>query len=491
MIELRDWIRSTSFEPRPWLVLGKGPTFSRRDEFPLGDYNLMGLNDVAGELDVDVAHVIDVDVVKRIGDRLSDRCRYLLMPRRPHVEWMATERTLEDFLDEVPVLRELDSQGRLVWYNARTSAPVGDSPVIPVRHFSSEAAIDILGEMGVRQVRSLGIDGGGDYGGEFDQGSRLANGLPSFDAQFRQIEDIVAERGIDYDPLIEPMRVFVGVDESQIVAARVLEHTIRKHASRPVRFYPMMDVPTPEPKDPENRGRTGFSFSRFHIPKLAGYKGRALYVDADMQVFGDIAELWDIPFGKHKVLCTRQDEPPPAWKDSSWFHPGRQMSVMLLDCERLDWDIERIIGGLDAGEYNYSDLLFDLCIVDEEEIGDTLPPVWNHLEQYQPGETKLTHYTVVPTQPWKNEENPLCEVWEKDFHEALEAQIVTKPEVKRLVRGGHVKPSLAGKAPQKLPMKVLNRLIARGERALLKADKKQRVLRRPAVLRLRSRLGLL
>ncbi len=50
------------------------------------------------------------------------------------------------------------------------------------------------------------------------------------------------------------------------------------------------------PKDEPNRGRTGFSFSRFQIPKLAGYKGRALYLDADMQVFGDIAELWDIPF---------------------------------------------------------------------------------------------------------------------------------------------------------------------------------------------------
>ncbi len=100
---------------------------------------------------------------------------------------------------------------------------------------------------------------------------------------------------MDYDPLIEPMRVFCGVDESQVVAARTLEYSIRKHASRPVRFYPMLSVPTPVPKDPANRGRTGFSFSRFHIPKLAGYNGRALYVDSDMQVFGDLAELWDDP----------------------------------------------------------------------------------------------------------------------------------------------------------------------------------------------------
>jgi hypothetical protein len=490
MIELREWIRSSSFGPRPWLILGKGPTFARRTEFPLGDYNLLGLNDVAGEMKVDVAHVIDMDVVEKLGEELLDNCNFLLMPRRPHVKFGPTKDLLEDFFDRVPVLRELDSRGRLVWYNARTSGPVGDSPVIDVRYFSSEAALDILGEMGVTKVRSLGVDGGDRYSDEFSDLERLGNGLPSFDAQFRELEKIVERRGIDYDPLVEPMRIFVGVDESQIVAARTLEHTIRKHASRPVRFTMMMDLPTPEPTDPENRGKTGFSFSRFHIPKLAGYKGRALYVDADMQVFKDIAELWEIPFGDKKVLCTRQDEPPEAWKDFSWFHPGRQMSVMMLDCERLDWDIDEIIGGLDRGEYNYSDLLFDLCIVPEEEVGDDLPPVWNHLEQYQPGETGLTHYTVVPTQPWKNDENPLREVWEKDFHEALSAQVVAKTEVDRLVRAGHLKRSLAGKRPESLPLKVLNRLLSKAEGALLRAERKT-MFRHPAVLRLRSRLGLL
>jgi hypothetical protein len=214
-------------------------------------------------------------------------------------------------------------------------------------------------------------------------------------------------------------------------------------------------------------------------------------VDADMQVFKDLAELWEIPFGDRKVLCTRQDEPPPAWEDSSWFHPGRQMSVMMLDCERLDWDIDEIIGGLDAGKYNYADLLFDLCIVPDEEIGDDLPPVWNHLEQHVPGETGLTHYTVVPTQPWKTDENPLRDLWEGDFREALEAQLVTKVEVDRLARAGHIKRSLAGKRPQKLPMKVVNRVVAKAESALLRADRKQTMLRHPAVLRLRSRLGLL
>ncbi len=71
MIELRDWIRQSRFAPKPWLVLGKGPTFARRDEFPLGDYNLLGLNNVVAEQRVDVAHIIDIDVVERCARRAA------------------------------------------------------------------------------------------------------------------------------------------------------------------------------------------------------------------------------------------------------------------------------------------------------------------------------------------------------------------------------------------------------------------------------------
>ena len=103
---------------------------------------------------------------------------------------------------------------------------------------------------------------------------------------------------------------------------------------------------------------------------------------------------------------------PKAWKrQESFFQPGRQMSVMLLDCSRLDWDVEQIIRGLVEGRYTYRQLMFDLCVVRPEEIADRIPPEWNCLECYEPGRTKLLHYTVVPTQPWKNDENPLCPIW--------------------------------------------------------------------------------
>jgi hypothetical protein len=244
-------------------------------------------------------------------------------------------------------------------------------------------------------------------------------------------------------PTAEPLRVFVGADESQMVAARVLEFSIRRHASRPVALTPMIDLPVPRPRDRRNRPRTTFSFYRFLIPGLCNHQGRALYLDADMLVFADLAELWDIPFGESKVLCTYQSDAPAQWTTTPFAHPGRQFSVMLLDCARLDWDIEKIVRGLDDGRYSYSELMSGLCVVPPGEIADAIPPDWNRLESYDPGKTRLLHYTVVPTQPWRSTENPLRDLWMDAYRDALRAGAVDPAEVRRGIQSGFLHPTLA------------------------------------------------
>ncbi len=114
----------------------------------------------------------------------------------------------------------------------------------------------------------------------------------------------------------------------------MLDYSIRKHASVPVRVIPMVDFAVPRPRDQRNRPRTGFSFSRFLIPALAGHRGRAVYMDSDMLVFGDVAELAEVPLDPHQVLCTYQEAPPEVWADNPSFHPGRHSAVMVIDCAR-------------------------------------------------------------------------------------------------------------------------------------------------------------
>jgi len=448
MIGLDEWAQSPGLRDKPWLLLGKGPTFARRVDFDLSGYRLVGLNHVVRELPVDVAHAIDVDVVSDCAVEILRNSRWLIMPRRPHVANQPGP-LLEEHFDDVPVLRELSEEGRLVWYNLSNAEPIGDVPIIQACFFSVEAALGILVAVGVRRVRSLGIDGGRGYSTSFadlEQSTMLSNTRVSFDEQFGEIDRIVRESGIDYAPLVqppEPIRVFVGCDDSQLVAASVLEHTIRKHARRRVEFTKMIDLPVPVPRDPANRARTGFSFYRFMIPKLAGYEGRALYLDSDMQVFADMSELWEIPFDEHTVLCTNQPEPPAQWKNDPSFKPGRHLAVMMLDCERLRWDVDEIVRGLDDGRYDYKQLMSDLVIVPEEQIAESIPVEWNHLETFEPGRTTLLHYTVVSTQPWKNDKNPLGEVWMEAYRDALAQRAVDPALVIDAVEKGHVKPSLA------------------------------------------------
>jgi hypothetical protein len=237
---------------------------------------------------------------------------------------------------------------------------------------------------------------------------------------------------------VEPLHVFVGTDESQHVATRVLEYSLRKHSSRPVVVHAMTADGIPAPKDEENRPRTRFSFCRFTIPERMGFRGRALYLDADMLALADPAELWRLPFGAQKVLCTFQPGPPPAWRDNGFFRPGRQFSVMLLDCARLPWRIEEIVRGLDERRFTYPQLMFELCLVARDEIAERIPAEWNHLERHEPGLTRLIHYTVASTQPWRRRGNPNGSIWYRYLAEAVEAGAVSARDLETGVEKGHL-----------------------------------------------------
>lgn len=444
MIEFEAWRRSQSFPDRPWLVLGKGPTYERRSQFDLTSYNLLSLNHVVAEQSVDIAHLIDIEVAEACGDALERNARFVLMPRHPHLDHLPTELALEALLPHVPALERLDRENRLICYDLAGATEPAPSDHVRVRYFSSEAALQLLASIGATTVRSLGVDGGRSYATSFahlSDSTLLSNGQPSFSLQLPELRRIAREHEVDFEPLVPALRVFVGADRSQALAVQVLEDSIRRHTSEPVEVVAMTGLPGIQPKDPQNRARTAFSFDRFMIPALCDYRGQALYLDADMQVFSDISELWQLPFDGAAVLCTDQPEPPKQWRDNPAFTPGRQFSVMMLDCSALPWRIEDVIAGLDEGHYTYKQLMAELCIVDDALISARIPAEWNHLERHDDS-TKLTHYTVVPTQPWKNNDNPLMHVWEDGFRAAVQRGSVDGALVHALVREGHVKSSL-------------------------------------------------
>jgi lipopolysaccharide biosynthesis glycosyltransferase len=242
---------------------------------------------------------------------------------------------------------------------------------------------------------------------------------------------------------VETIRVFVGADRSQALAIRVLEHSIRRHTSAPVEVIPMIDLPVPTPRDPKQRQRTGFSFSRFCIPKLAGYQGRAVYMDADMLVMRDMGELWNLPMQGHKVLIQEELDLHHAVQKKTAAPTKRikQCAVMILDCANLDWKVEAIVRDLDEKKYTYEDLVYQLCILAPNEIGFSIPFEWNSLETLTP-RTGNIHYTDMPTQPWVYASNQNDGVWIEEVRLMLQNGLLTEADLAREVELGFFRPSL-------------------------------------------------
>jgi hypothetical protein len=310
--------------------------------------------------------------------------------------------------------------------------------VVQVRFFSAEAVLNLLAQAGVRTVRSLGIDGGTNYSRAFDDlkdKTLLANGWKNFDRQFEGIARTIMTTGIDYAPLgIEsPVRVCVAATEAQMLSVKVLEYSIRKHASMSVQVFPLhlSGIEIPTPSEPKNHPRTPFSFQRFLIPALTNYQGKAIYLDSDMQVFKDIWRLWNLPFHEAPLLAVREP-------NASGRRP--QFSVMLLNCSELPWDIRAVVKSLDDGQLTYDQLMYEMSLVDN--IRAEIEPIWNSLERYVEGETALVHYTDMNTQPWVSRDNPLGYLWVRDLFQALDNNFISLDMVRNHMLRGYIRPSL-------------------------------------------------
>lgn len=238
--------------------------------------------------------------------------------------------------------------------------------------------------------------------------------------------------------MTDPIRVFIASTPSEWLPARVLECSIRETTSANVEVAQLhtFNRPIPMPCHPESRPRTPFSFQRFLIPELCEWRGQALYLDADMQVFRDINALWTCPMRGCDVQTVAAG------------NSGRrgQFSVMLLDCAALKWQVEAIVDALDARRLTYEQLMYEMRVA--RQIGRHLPAEWNSLEHYEAGQTALLHYTDMNTQPWVSRANPLEPIWMRGLMRALENGFISMREVRREADSGHVRPSLVTQLEQ-------------------------------------------
>lgn len=232
---------------------------------------------------------------------------------------------------------------------------------------------------------------------------------------------------------LDPIQIFIGTDEYQMIGAKVLAHSITSRTSAPVKIHYLSDYAAPSPQNPALRSKTGFSFTRFMIPQICGYEGRAIYLDADMLVFTDIAELWNWPM-PDGVSLLYAEQPPERGRRP-------QYSVFLVDCAKARWDAKELMQKLDTGVYDYHSLVYEFSHMSADEKAMILPFRWNALEYYDSGETSLIHFTDMNRQPWVEPTNPNRDVFYAAVNAALDAGAVTLADINQAIDKGYIHPA--------------------------------------------------
>lgn len=214
-MSIQNFFDKIQDDGRPWLIVGKGPTAQRlKDGIPpeLNKYRFFTLNHALRFRPcAEVAHIIDVDVLDdpfMIASLYYEKS-YLVMPQYPHIKQRPDfNRSLLTLTDEIPILAYLFSKNRLLDYNLNfsltndtgiTARPPARWQELPIRAqwFSSEAAFDLLSKMGAKTIHTIGVDGGAQRAAVFSD-IPFNNPHGSYDLQFRNIERMAKERGVDY-----------------------------------------------------------------------------------------------------------------------------------------------------------------------------------------------------------------------------------------------------------------------------------------------------
>ncbi len=419
------WLAEGDRARRPWLLAGPAAEPRKVAEARAEGFQVLAVGHAARRVRADAAYVTDLELMQRHGEVISAATDMVWMPETPHLDGWASTRSLRAWTAETPALGTLAQEGRLFAFPLWTARP--DAP--PVDFAGEEGPLQLLTDAGVRMARHLGFRAPASERAGLEAAAPFAQRLRGGLAALRR------RTGLSYGPYGYPVpaRIFVGADAEQTLGARILDFSVQKHATMDVTVELLDPARIPVPKDPANRSRTGFSFCRFEIPALCGYAGRGVYVDADMQVFTDITDLWTYPLDDADLLYALS-------------HPSQgrtpQTSVMLLNCEALRWDVHEIVRGLDEGRYSYKALMRDLCIVPKDRQKPGLPYWWNSLERFDPGRTSLIHYTDMPTQPWISHANPNGGLWYAAMAEALDEGFIDPDEVSDALARGHISPNL-------------------------------------------------
>lgn len=189
------WIKLNPVS-KPWLVVGKGPTFDCINKVNLNDYTVIGLNHVMFQIPCKFGHAIDLDVYDTCDEF---KCEHLITPWEPHINFVPGGKSLIDLMLESKL-----GHSSVLYYNSsrtKNKSLKTEGPTVKVRHFGSVGVMNLLAMSSCKEIFTIGIDGGNRYSSVFDSANLLANGRKSFHAQFSEFSETTKVYGTKITPL--------------------------------------------------------------------------------------------------------------------------------------------------------------------------------------------------------------------------------------------------------------------------------------------------
>ena len=238
------------------------------------------------------------------------------------------------------------------------------------------------------------------------------------------------------------LTVYIGWDSREPIAADVCKHSILKHASIPVDIVMLKQDELRKRnlywRDIDKLASTEFTFTRFLVPELNNFEGTAIFMDSDMILTTDIAELIAEVDPKKAISCVQHDYTPPegvkmdgqrqlAYPRKNWSsmvvwncaHPAnKQVTKELVNDPEI------------TGAY-----LHRFSWLKDHYIG-LLGPQWNWLVDWyvegRDGSPLLLHYTEGG--PWfANHQNcGYADLWNSYHNDYIESKKHKVAEIKDL-----------------------------------------------------------
>jgi len=204
------------------------------------------------------------------------------------------------------------------------------------------------------------------------------------------------------------LKIFIGWDSREAECAEVLAYSLKKHATIPldIRYLKLAELDFDRPLDPLQS--TEFTYSRFLVPYLCQYGGKAIFMDCDMLCLGDIKELDDLEMSQYALRVVKHNHQPTEklkmdGKIQTVYPRKNWSSLMIMNCQELKlWTREVVENMSGAYLHRFKD-------IPDEKIGD-IPKTWNTLD-WMDETTKLIHYTKGG--PWFEQwrDHPYGAIW--------------------------------------------------------------------------------